>query len=326
MRKAYFSPGVGWGVPSAPALALLAACAVALAGCGGKSEAAKEAGSDSTGLPLDDRLHVPLVANRTIAPALGLQVASAAVAVSVPGHRTSEFTVARDPTNPYHLVAAGMDWDSPDGTVQCAAFVSRDGGGSWTAAQALPGHVGTSEDTDPWVAIDAKGVTYLTCTEAGTGLLLGKSLDGGATWQPAQVVPTGGTAAKDALGAFGDGQLYLCYQTSVLHVLISKDGGGAWNDAGFGQIPAGCNGVVQGPGGEVYVVWQGAATIEADRLTPGPPSLGIVLTRDGGAHWEDLTLSSDTGAAPQNLPAAPQSAAPSLAVSSVTGAVFVAAQ
>lgn len=309
-----------------PVLALLAVLAVGLAGCGGKATApATSPPTQQAASPAGHPAPPQPAANHTIGPALGLQLATSPVPVSVPGHRTSEFTVARDPTQPLHLVAAGMDWDSADGTVQCAAFVSRDGGHAWTAVQALPGHVATDEDTDPWVAIDAKGVVYLTCTEAGAGLLLGKSLDGGTTWQDAQAVPTGGTAAKDALGAFGDGELYLCFQQGNLQVLHSTDHGATWTQSGF-DTNAGCNGVAQGPDGAVYVVWQGAGAIEADNLNPAPPAFGVLSTLDHGRSWSSVTLNSDLGTAPQNLPGAPQAAAPSLAVSNVTGTVFVAAQ
>ncbi len=297
--------------------------ALLLAGCAGP--AATQDGSSGAPTSTIQPLGPGGLVNKTITLASGLSPMGDVAQVSVPGHRTSEFTVAKDPRDPMHLIAAGMDWDSPDGTVQCTAFVSKDGGGTWTAVAGLPGHVGTNEDTDPWIAIDAKGRAYLTCTEGGAGLLLGTSEDGGFTWDTAKVVPTGGTAAKDAIGAFGDGELYLCYQNGGLNVLHSNDAGGSWTQSSF-STPAGCNGVVQGPEGNVYVVWQGAGAIEADNLMPAPPAFGVVATADHGRTWSSTTLSTDLGSAPQNFPDAPQAAAPSIAVSNRTGTLFVAAQ
>jgi hypothetical protein len=266
-------------------------------------------------------------ANRTVAPATGIRANDTAVQVSAPGHRTSEFTVARDPTNRTHLVAAAMDWDSADGIVQCAAFVSRNGGADWTTVPALPGHVSTHEDTDPWVAVDGRGHAWLTCTEGGTGLLLGESPDGGLTWNPAQVVPTGGVPAKDSIGAFGDGELYLCFQQGgQLQVMHSLDGGTSWSQFGIGNVQAGCNGIARGPDGATYVLWQSGGQLEADNLNPAPPGVGLGISTDGGRTWHATHIDDELGAAPPNMQSAPQAAAPSLAVSNVTGTLFVAAQ
>jgi hypothetical protein len=307
-------------------LVVLLTVAVLAAGCAGPSKhvANPPASSTLTSAPTGAS-PTPEPVARKIMGAGALEPLTDVLPVSVPGHRTSEFTVARDPTNHLHLVAAGMDWDSADGTVQCAAFVSTDGGHDWSAVQGLPGHTSTSEDTDPWVAIDDRGVVYLTCTEAGTGLLLGQSNDGGFTWQTATVVPTGGVAAKDSLGAFNDGELYLCYQQGDLQVLHSKDHGATWVQKGFPR-KAGCNGIVRGPDGTIYVIYQGGGAIEADRPSPPPPILGLVFTHDGALSWSDTLIQQDLGTAPANMQTLPQAAAPSLAVSNLTGTVFVAAQ
>lgn len=257
--------------------------------------------------------------------ATALAVASPAIAVSDRAHRTSEFAVARDPTDPYHIVAAAMDWDGGAGVVQCAVFVTFDGGRTWTVVGALPGHEASHEDTDPWVAIDDTGRVYVTCTEAGAGLLLGESSDGGLSWSTAKPVPTGGVPVKDAIGAFGDGELYLCFQQGTLRVLHSTDRGATWTEKSFPSL-AGCNGIVRTPDGRVVVVYQGGGAIEADRPSPPPPILGVVATADHGVSWTDTRIAQDLGTAPANEPGLPQPAAPSLAASPVTGSIFVAAQ
>lgn len=257
----------------------------------------------------------------------GLDPVGGVLQVSVAGHRTSEFTVAQDPNNSSRIVAAGMDWDSPDGTVQCTAFTSRDGGLTWHASPVLPGHVGTNEDTDPWVAFDEAGHAYLTCTEGGAGLLLGVSPDGGLTWDTARVVPSGGNPIKDAVGAFGDGEIYLCFQQDgKLQVMHSTDAGANWVQFGFGSLSAGCNGVQKTPTGAVVVLWQSGGQLEADNLNPAPPGVGVSYSLDNGATWATTTIQAELGAAPANMQSAPQAAAPSIAVSQVSGSVFVAAQ
>jgi hypothetical protein len=312
-------------VASAPPLALLVACGILLAGCGAKAPAA-EGPAPPAATATKDPGPAP-AASQAFRAATGFQPVSAAVPVSVPGHRTSEFTVAADPTDPARLLAAGMDWDSADATVQCAAFPSADGGRSWSQVQALPGHTGTREDTDPWVAFDGAGRAYLTCTEGGVGLLLGQSADGGRTWEEATVVPTGGLPIKDAVGAFGDGEVYLCFQQgNDLNAMHSLDRGRSWNQFGFGNLGAGCNGVKKGPDGTVYLLWQAGGQLEADNLNPAPPGVGVAVSRDGGAHWDVTHIQDELGAAPANMPSAPQAAAPSFAIHPLNGTVFVAAQ
>lgn len=260
-----------------------------------------------------------------IAPSASLAALTPSIPVSVRGHRTSEFTVARDPLDPYHLVAAGMDWDGGTGVVQCAAFVSTDGGRKWTVVQALPGHASANEDTDPWVAIDGTGRVYLTCTEAGVGLLLGTSSDGGMTWTDAKPVSTGGLATKPSIAAFGDGEVYLCFNQGTFRVLHSVDAGLTWSEKSF-AVQAGCNGITRSPDGTVSIVYQGGGAVEADRPSPPPPVLGVVSTKDNGTTWTDTVLAEDLGAAPATAPGLPQSAAPSIVYSPLTGTLFVAAQ
>ncbi|MEA3191004.1 MAG: repeat-like domain [Thermoplasmata archaeon] len=270
-------------------------------------------------------------ANATAPPArppavLGL-AAAPAVLVSVAGHRTSEFTVAADPVHPGGLLATAMDWDSGDATVQCAAYWSADAGGNWTAVPALPGHAAVREDTDPWVAFDATGRAYLTCSESGVGMLLGQSADGGRTWEEARLVPTGGSPIKGAIGAFGAGELVVCYQQGgAFQVLHSLDRGGNWTATVFPGMSAGCNGVQRDAAGTTYVLWQSGGALEADNLNPAPPGVGILYSNDGARTWAVVHLQDELGAAPANMQSAPQAAAPSLAISPVTGAVFVAAQ
>src|ERR1041385_9046307 len=90
------------------------ACGLALlvlAGCTSASHHPLEVTSSTEAAPPVDEDALPpvVVKNRTLGTATDLKALGAPVGVSVPGHRTSEFTVARDPRDPTHLVAAGMD-------------------------------------------------------------------------------------------------------------------------------------------------------------------------------------------------------------------------
>lgn len=308
---------------AAPALVALGL--LLLAGCG-EPLAQTETGTTGTTATAPPPDAGNRTAPRTVPAVLGLE-AGPTVLVSVPGHRTSEFTVAADPTRPGGLLAAAMDWDSEAATVQCGAYWSADGGAAWTAVSALPGHAAVREDTDPWVAFDATGRAYLTCSEGGVGMLMGQSPDGGRTWETARPVPTGGLPIKGAVGAFGDGELVVCFQQGgAFQVLHSLDRGGNWTSTVFPQLSAGCNGVQRDANGTTYVLWQSGGALEADNLNPAPPGVGILYSTDGARTWTPVHIQDELGAAPANMQGAPQAAAPSMAISPVTGAIFVAAQ
>lgn len=252
--------------------------------------------------------------------------------VSIPAHRTSEFTVARDPSNSLHLVAAAMDWDSPSGTVGCASFVSSDGGRTWASGGVVPEFVDARQHVDPWVSIGSNGQVAMTCIaqNANSGgidrqLLLARSGDGGRTFGAATSVPqltTGaGTATKDSVFLARDGRLYLCFKETDLEVLVSPDGGTTWMPhKRFTGLSATCNGIVQGPAGDVIVNWQDSGGGSAPDT-----SFGALASVDRGLTWTVFSPAGLGNPVPSDPPF-PQAAAPSLAVSPVTGHVFEAAQ
>jgi hypothetical protein len=312
--------------------AILAVAAILAAGCASQDPpaVATPGGSGPSSAPSSPAAS-PSGGAKGPPPQLGtassLEPFGTTAVVSIVGHRTSEFMVAHAPANHDVLVATGMDWDGPSQTVQCAAFASADGGGSWDATAVLPGHASAKEETDPWVAISPEGVAYLTCAESGVGLLLSRSSDGGRSWRDATLVPTGGLPIKDAIGAFAGGELLVCFQQGgPLQVIRSTDDGATWTNVSPGGVAAGCNGVARGPDGTTYVLWQGGGTLEADNLSPAPPSFGVLHSRDSGVTWTSVTLDTELGPAPANMQGAPQAAAPSMAVSGRTGTLFVSAQ
>jgi hypothetical protein len=108
-----------------------------------------------------------------------------------------EPSLAVDPANPMHLVAAWQqDRWSNGGARGLVSAVSNDGGNTWSNVAPIPGISLTSGGTyqrasDPWVAIAPDGrhayAASLTANLVGpfqsqTAILVSTSTDGGATW------------------------------------------------------------------------------------------------------------------------------------------------
>jgi len=244
--------------------------------------------------------------------------------VTTPGHQASEFTVARDPRDPKHLIAASMDWDTPSGTVGCVANISNDGGRTWTTGGGIDqnGH----HHVDPWVTIDDNGDVYLACIDLGidaAGALVrtvqvAKSVDGGSTFGSPVSVPQTGAATRDAVFAT-NGDLFVCFEDGDLTLVRSVDGGATWLPATkFAGLQAECDGIVAGPTGTLYLGWT------ATGGSAPASTFGTAVSSDGGASWSTTAAGQIGGTA--SGPPFPQAAAPSIAVSPTTGHVFIASQ
>lgn len=231
------------------------------------------------------------------------------ILVSEPGHRVSEFTVARSPANPEHLVVGAMDWDDQAGSIGCATASSWDAGRSWAQGEPVPGLDAPYARFDPWVTIDAQGRTHLQCmvfaeapvigdptsSDPGSMLMHASSDDGATGWSNARPVPpreAGNSVDKDAIFAASDGTLYSCATEGLDLVVYQTDPvTSAWGPGksldvvlGLGGGFGNCNGFVESADGTVTLLWVGY-------LFPDAPAtrFGTVATLDGGATWERAT-------------------------------------
>jgi hypothetical protein len=111
-----------------------------------------------------------------------------------------EPSLAVDPTNPNHLVAAWQqDRWSTTGARSLVDAVSFNGGNTWTAPIVVPGISlvsggVTQRNSDPWLSIGTNGVVYLSgnpfdITDGFETMSVSKSTDGGLTWgQPTALI------------------------------------------------------------------------------------------------------------------------------------------
>jgi hypothetical protein len=194
----------------------------------------------------------------------------------------SETTVAVDPTNPNHMLAASNDLSAPSGATT-VIYESFDRGRTWeNAGLGLP----TSQFCyDPWLDFNAAGDAFFAyeCFDqrvayrrvgqvAWTKTVLGNA--GGFPDRDMIVVDTGpGSPFQDSV--------YIGYddanQGNAAYLIYSRDGFGSWVrtpqlNASGGTI--GVNAAV-GPGGEVYACWLDwvGRRLEVDR------------SFNGGATW-----------------------------------------
>ena len=279
--------------------------------------------------------------------------------VSVPNHRMGEFAVARNPRNPDHLVVAAMDFDDQTGSVGCATFVSRDGGLRWRPGKHVPGLDKGFVCGDPWVTIDTQGRAHLqgllidgtpadyvvgqvdgSLVRATPQQIHARSDDGGHRWSPARRIPPRhkkNQVDKNAIHASRSGTLFACINElpeggDDLVVSRSFDAGSSWTrpkalDEAIGidgpddNGPVKCNGIAEGPNGEIHVMWMGWFPGEST------PRFGTATTRDDGATWTGTTI--DQVRLEYDNPAIDVATLnlgwtwPSIAASPVNGEVFV---
>ena len=212
-----------------------------------------------------------------------------------PGDNPAETTMAADPTNPKHLVAAwielGPDPTQSQGVIGYA--LTKDGGGSWQSA--LLDTPGFNLTFDPSIVADSKGNFYLTCAGAvvdqqfffhQSRLFVFKSTDGGKTFfktldlQPVRFADKPFLAVDPATDA-----LYLVWGDilpgSHFHfsVLFSRSLDGGLTFTPFQEIShqvADAEGAIPsvGPNGEIYVTFGNLDN-----------KLWLNRSLDGGVTW-----------------------------------------
>lgn len=264
---------------------------------------------------------------------LGLSFLTDRTLASAPGHRLSEFMVAEDPTDMRHRAVGYIDWDQDDAATGCGFASTRDGGRSWSASR-VNGFNRLDVLGDPWVSIDHEGRIHYVCmarprTEEARSMWYTRSDDGGATWLAAVKVPQiDATKRVDKVAMLADssGRVHVCFWESgsgVVHAR-SLDGGDTWLPTvalwSAGNL---CNGIEEGPEGELYVL---AAHLGQSRWY-------VLSSIDGGGTWRqstgipyDWTTLKVSIVLGTTHPLFPEGTNPTLAISPVTGHVFVAVQ
>ena len=97
----------------------------------------------------------------------------------IPDRPLVEQQIAAHPKNPNHLLGAAIVASTPSpwaSTQDCAAFVSFDGGKTWSNHE-----FGIQGCGDPWATISAEGTAFFVAL-SDNGLLAFRSADGGKTW------------------------------------------------------------------------------------------------------------------------------------------------
>lgn len=117
--------------------------------------------------------------------------------------------LAIDPTDPSHLVGAGMAVGTPGG-LQTAVVSSRDGGRSWRVGRDRESDDVLFPDGDPMVVLSPDGTPFLTTLH--DGFTVWKTTDGDTLWSRTGRVPGGSYdrqwLAFDRSGGEHHGRLY----------------------------------------------------------------------------------------------------------------------
>jgi hypothetical protein len=235
----------------------------------------------------------------------------------------SEPFIALNPLNPLNLVAGSKQYQNLEGyKFKIGTYASSDGGKTWRDNGHLPGYPAQTGNegsnyylvSDIWHAFDDEGNAYAmvldnppgSATDAGWGMTLHKSTDGGKTWSgriPIEeksdpITKQGFLADKNALAVdnYGPdhdgktGNMYACWSEDnaqanlAIALKKSTDGGKTWGQkqfiSGADRTVLGCFPVVAPPKtagqpGDVYVFW----------LDFGMSRIRMAKSTDGGDTW-----------------------------------------
>jgi hypothetical protein len=156
-----------------------------------------------------------------------------AIEISDPSlDRSDETAIAINPRHPHNIVAGAVTFNGAQFTN--SAYVSKDGGNSWTTVTAL-----TNVDEGAGLAFDDSGNCYYTTMQGGFFPCCAVSQDGGLTWgQPASF----GFGDKTAVAARGRIALVGFDRINTEACAFTLDGGATWTvhdftDSGIGTAP-----------------------------------------------------------------------------------------
>lgn len=202
----------------------------------------------------------------------------------------SETTIAVDPTDPLHLLAASNE-KLETFTNTNNAYESFDGGRTWANSNLQPG----AFCYDPWAGFNAAGDAYLAyeCSAgtSGTSQDIAYKLSGSSTWVKTRFPPSlvGNTPDRDMVAIDTNpsspfvGSVYIGYDdngsSNKPYVVYSRNGQTGWvrspkiNDTG--ALTIGVN-VAVAPDGTVYASWLDFANkkIVMDKSTNGGVTWG----------------------------------------------------
>jgi hypothetical protein len=201
--------------------------------------------------------------------------------------------VAVNPVNSQHLVVGANNWLYGNGNFEVSAYVSFDGGRTWTSSQPyINRNASRLSAADPTVAFGPDGSVYFAFIAFGPAegaVAVSRSLDGGLTWatQSWATSFTGGAADKPVLAGSGS-NLYVFWQASNgLLSRVSGNNGLSWSAT-----------VTVGAGGRNAAPVVGADGAVNVFYTVGN-SLRLGRSTDKGASYSNSTVSSLTALQPR---------------------------
>ena len=179
--------------------------------------------------------------------------------------------MAVDPRNSQHLVVGANSWQVGNGHFEVFAYVSFDGGKTWSASQPyINRNASRINAADPTVAFGSDGSLYfafVAMTPAQGAVAVSRSLDGGRTWASQSWATSFTSAADKPAVAFSNGNLHLYYQNGSLYTQVSHDNGATWGAGSIIDVAGrNANPVVDSKGG-VNVFYNTSNTINLARLT-----------------------------------------------------------
>jgi len=178
--------------------------------------------------------------------------------------------VAVDPNNASHMVVGANSWQAGDGHYEVYAYVTFDGGRTWTASQPyINRNASRLNAADPTVAFGTKGEVYfafVALSPAQGAVAVSRSLDGGRTWT-SQNWATSFTSGADKPAIIANrGELHLFYQNGTLMTSVSRNGGAAWSSATAIEV-GGRNTAPVVANGSVGVFYSTASSIKLARVS-----------------------------------------------------------
>lgn len=226
MRKNRLVLGLG--------LTALLVVASALAFVTGGSSSANIARSGDTGLLVPPMMSTSAGWKAAPAPGAPVSLRWSNIRVNTDGstEAQNEPFVAINPSNSRHMVVGANNWLAGDGRFEVYAYVTFDGGQTWSTSQPyIDRNGGRLNAADPTVAFGPNGDVYfafVAMTPAQGAVAVSRSLDGGLTWASQHWATAFTTAADKPALAAGNGKLYLVYQNNGLLSRVSSDGGASW--------------------------------------------------------------------------------------------------